>query len=107
MRIDSYATPYRVAQGSSSATAIASESAASQADTPSSSAVISFDGQSSSQGAYQPQSTGSSLSVATPSSYEQNPLASQAAKAIASYSSTASYSFDTDNSQVLGLDLYA
>ena len=107
MRIDSYATPYKIEQSSSPSTAIAAESAALQADAPASSATVSFNSQSSQPAVYQPQSTGSSLSVVTPTGYAQAPLATQAARAIASYSSTASYSFDADNSQVLGLDLYA
>lgn len=37
----------------------------------------------------------------------QRSLSSQAAQALASYSSTASYSYDADANEVLGLDLYA
>ncbi|MBM7059891.1 hypothetical protein JQX08_04165 [Pseudomonas sp. UL073] len=44
--------------------------------------------------------------AAQPITYQRG-LSNQAAQALASYSNTASYSYDADAAEVLGLDLYA
>jgi hypothetical protein len=106
MRINSPAASYPVEPGSRPSTAAAPRHDAAQGENGGEAQTTAAAVKTALEPS-QSQATDGKLVVPTRSGSDPSTLNSRAAKAIASYSSTAAYSLDTDASQILGLDLYA